>query len=132
MFQISRQVDYAIQFLHRLAELEGGETMSLKRFSEESTISFAFLQKIARILKQAGLIESKQGTSGGYSLSVPLESISIKRVIDVLEGQYTIVDCAKGENMCSKSAACKTKGMWLKINRNITTELENTSIAQFS
>ena len=124
-------MDYAIQLLNRLAELEVGETLSLKTFSKESTISFAFLQKIARILKQAGFVESKKGTSGGYSLNVMAGSISIKKVIDALEGPYTIVDCAKGENMCSKSGSCKTKNMWLQINKTITTELENTSIAEF-
>lgn len=131
MFQISRQVDYAVQLLARLATLKSDETLSLKTFSKESNISFLFLQKIARQLKRAQLIQARKGINGGYALAVPLEQISIRSVTEAVEGPYALVDCAKGEHMCSKSGTCKTKTMWLAINKGILDQLENTSIAHF-
>lgn len=132
MFEISRQVDYSIQLLARLGKLSPEESLSLKMFSEESNISFLFLQKIARSLKQAGLITAHKGTHGGYKLSRPVVDISIKSVIEAVEGPFGIVDCAKGDHACFKSATCTTKQMWLSINKDIVSKLETTSIAHFS
>ncbi len=131
MIQISRQVDYAVQFLTRLAALQNRETLSLKSFSKESSISFLFLQKIARLLKKAGFIEAHKGIHGGYSLTISIENISIKSVIEAVEGPYGIVDCAKGEHACSKSGSCQTKYLWQAINKDIVTQLEKTPIAAF-
>lgn len=131
MIQISRQVDYAVQLLIRLGTLQNNETLSLRSFSKESNISFLFLQKIARLLKQAGLIVAHKGIHGGYSLAVPIEKISIKSAIEAVEGPYGIVDCTKGDHACTKSGNCQTKYLWQAINKDIVTHLENTSIAAF-
>ncbi len=126
MFQVSKQVDYAIALVGRLAELDQKQCLSLKKFSTESNISFLFLQKIARSLKQAGLVDSTKGPTGGYRIAKQIGKITLKDIIDAVEGGYSVVDCIKDENLCKKTRACKTKKIWRKMQKNIINELENT------
>jgi len=132
MFTVSRQVDYAIQLVHRLAQLNENETLSLRVFSEESNISFLFLQKIARSLKLQGLVDSTKGARGGYKLGRLADQISVKDIIDAVEGPYAVVECAKVDHGCTKVTTCKTKDMWQEINKDITAKLETMSVLEFS
>ena len=78
MIKLNRQVDYAMQFIFRLSKAKNDQHISLKKFSTESNISFLFLQKIAKALRQAGLVRAELGPQGGYSLQKPIESITLK------------------------------------------------------
>lgn len=126
MFQVSRQVDYATQLVQRLAELKEKETLSLRVFSNESNISFLFLQKIARALKKAGIVDSTKGSRGGYFLCADMRNVSLKTIFEAIEGPYGVVDCAKGN--CSKASGCTTKNIWLEINNDIMQKLEQTPV----
>lgn len=132
MFTVSRQVDYAIQLVHRLAQLNENETLSLRVFSDESNISFLFLQKIVRSLKGAELVISSKGARGGYKLGRSADHISVKDIIDAVEGPYAVVECAKVDHGCTKVSTCKTKDIWQDLNQEITAKLEAMSVIEFS
>ncbi|MBI2989578.1 MAG: Rrf2 family transcriptional regulator [Candidatus Magasanikbacteria bacterium] len=128
MFQISKQVDYAIQLINRLIILKAGKALSLRVFSEESSISFLFLQKIARQLKQHKLIASSKGKKGGYYLMRSPTTISLKDVIEAIEGPYGVVVCMKNPKLCNKVDRCKTRHVWQGLNDKVLRELEQTKI----
>jgi Rrf2 family transcriptional regulator, iron-sulfur cluster assembly transcription factor len=128
MFQLSRQVDYAIQLVTRLAEVQEGESLSLKKFSTESNISFLFLQKIARALKAAGIIASRQGVQGGYYLVIPGDKLNLRQIIEAVEGPITAEECLKCEVRCGEEAHCSTRKVWNEVETNLTTLLEQTHI----
>ena len=128
MLQITRQSDYAIQLVNRLAKLEPRERLSLRPFSRESNISFLFLQKIARQLKQARIIEATLGPSGGYRLKKPAKSISLKDIVEAVEGACGIVDCLKAESVCNKMGNCQSRKVWKKVNTKILKMLNDTLI----
>lgn len=128
MFQISKQVDYAIQLIHRLALLKEGETLSLRTFSEESSISFLFLQKIARQLKENNILVSSKGSKGGYYLKRPASEISLREAIEAIEGPYGVVNCMKNKKLCNKIGICKTRPVWKNLNEMVLRELEQTKI----
>lgn len=128
MLQITRQSDYAIQLVSRLANLKSSERLSLRQFSKESTISFLFLQKIARRLKQAGLIDSLKGSRGGYILKNSTKNISFKDIVEAIEGSCGVVDCVKGKHLCNKVKKCQNQDVWQKVNNDILKMLENTFV----
>ena len=128
MLQITRQSDYAIQLVNRLASLAEGERLSLRQFSNESTISFLFLQKIARLIKRAGIIDSRKGAKGGYVLKKSAKSISFKDIVETIEGPYGVVDCVKNKHLCNKIKHCQGQDAWRKVNNDILKMLENTFI----
>ncbi|MEK7084492.1 MAG: Rrf2 family transcriptional regulator [Patescibacteria group bacterium] len=131
MFKIRKHVDYAIQLLVGLSAVSEGTVVSLQRFSKESTISFLFLQKIARDLRTAGMIHSVKGAGGGYVLSKPLEHISLLDVIHALEGSYAIAPCNVKGACCGKEKTCRIKNPMKRVNDRLMQEMQDIPISAF-
>lgn len=130
MIKISKQVDYALQLIVELSNLEENSILSLKKFSLKSNISFLFLQKIARFLKQSGIILSAKGKTGGYKLAKPINKISIREVVEAVDGPYGATDCAKsGGGCCNKKTNCSVKKGMEKMNKQIMRYLESETVA---
>lgn len=129
MIKISKQVDYAFQLIAELAKLEGSASLSLKKFSLKSSISFLFLQKIAKMLREAGIIQSVKGKNGGYMLVKTIEKLSAKEVIEAVEGRYSAIDCAGNAKCCAKNRQCSMKTGFQIINTQINEYFANLKIA---
>jgi len=97
-------------------------------FSNQSNISFLFLQKIAKSLREADLIISAKGKKGGYKLIKPISSINLKEVIEAVEGQYGVVNCTKSCH-CERSKICNLKNGLNKVNQQITQYMESLKIS---
>ncbi|MBP9732344.1 MAG: Rrf2 family transcriptional regulator [Candidatus Magasanikbacteria bacterium] len=108
MLSISKQTDYAVELILALSKLKESELLSLRVFSKQSTISFLFLQRIAKSLREAGLIESVRGINGGYRLLKPASAISFREVIEAVQGPFAVLACTKREK-CGLEAMCTAK-----------------------
>jgi len=128
ILQVSRQADYGVQLVRRLAQLDPGARLSLREFSGESNISFLFLQKIARRLKQTKIIDSTKGAHGGYFLVRAADGLMLKDVVEAIEGRFGLVDCIKNPGTCHKTQACSTRPLWEKINQEMAQLLATTPI----
>ena len=131
MIKISKQTDYALQFLIELSKLKKGELLGLRKFSNKSSISFLFLQKIAKSLKTAGLIEAMQGKSGGYYLNKSIKRISLKEVIEAVGGQYGVADCSKDCN-CDHTKTCNLKEGLDKVNKQVIKYIDSLKISDLN
>ena len=129
MFSISKQADYALQFLLELSILPDGEWLSVRVFANERTISFLFLQKIVRKLKQSGYVKATKGVNGGYRLAVEAGDISLKHIIEAVEGPYTSAACLKGEH-CPIEDKCTSKPVFSFVQRDIIQSLEKYTLQQ--
>ncbi|HYE60284.1 MAG TPA: Rrf2 family transcriptional regulator [Candidatus Kapabacteria bacterium] len=131
MFKMSRQADYALQFLTELARLPDGEFLSIRTFATKSTISFLFLQRIAAALRHAGIVSAVKGAAGGYYLARPIQNITVKDVIEAVDGPFGMVACQTPGKTCSKEGVCTTKETMKQLNDQISTLLSHTSIRTF-
>ncbi len=118
MLSISKQTDYAVELILALSKLKEGELLSLRTFSKQSTISFLFLQRIARSLRGAGFIESVRGINGGYRLIRPAHQISFRDVIEAIEGPFGVIACSKDE-VCKLEAICTAKNSLRSVETEI-------------
>ena len=118
MFSFRRETDYAIQFLKQLAYSKN--EISLKEVSESIGVSFLFLQKIARKLRLAKIVESEQGASGGYKLAVLPNHLSLYQIIAITEGQCALLPCLGKNNFsCTKQKTCHLKSKVVKLNKEL-------------
>ncbi len=85
MFALKKETDYAVQLLQYL-NTKKKNFVSLREFAEKSGISFWFLQKIARKLNLAGIIEAEQGVNGGYRMHAA-KNLSLHKVFEIMEGK---------------------------------------------
>jgi len=89
VFALKKETDYAVQLL-RYLKTKKKVFISLREFSEKSGISFWFLQKIARKLNLAGIIEAEQGVKGGYRMHAPAKSLNLYKVFETMEGKMAV------------------------------------------
>lgn len=120
MLTLRRETDYAVQLLKRLRTVKKGECVSLHTVAEETGFSFLFLQKIARKLRQSGLIIARQGVEGGYELGIPAKKITLQRIIESTEGGCQLCPCLPTDHCpITKKKKCKTSAQMSKLNKKI-------------
>jgi Rrf2 family protein len=131
--QFSKKVDYGLFLLLTLLKGTGGIT-SLRRIADENHISFYFLQKIALQLREAGLIKSERGKLGGYRLKRPPEKITVKDVIEALEGPIAVTQCLPQSGCrqrCSRENFCSARYGLQYVNEKIINSLNEITLINF-
>lgn len=84
--RLSRQVQYALCGIFDLAYNGAGEPVHVRRVGERQQIPHAFLEQIFQRLRRAGLVRGKRGPGGGFLLTRPPSEISLREVVEAIEG----------------------------------------------
>jgi len=84
--RFSLQVQYAICSVFDLAYNGQGEPVQVRVVSERQGIPARYLEQIFRRLRQADLVVSKRGPGGGYTLARPASQITLRDVVEAVEG----------------------------------------------
>jgi Rrf2 family protein len=86
--KISVKVDYAARVMAELARLHGtGELAQIERLSRAEAVPANFLAQILIKLRDHGLITSRRGNHGGYTLARAPEKISLYDILMAVEGR---------------------------------------------
>src|SRR5437763_2723456 len=86
--KVSLQVDYACRVMAELARLHGsGELAQIERLAQAEAVPANFLAQILLKLRDHGLIASRRGNQGGYSLARAPEEISLYDILVAVEGR---------------------------------------------
>jgi len=129
--QITRKTDYAVRCVQYLAEHAGSVTM-IGEIAEQMRIPRTFLAKIVQKLGRAGLVVSRRGVNGGFTLGREPEAISLYDVILVMEGPVVLNACAVHGRECDMSNRCSVHPVWLRLRADIEQKLKGQSFADFA
>jgi Rrf2 family protein len=100
----------------------------LKDIAKKEEISEKYLSQLVIPLKASGLISSSRGAHGGYRLAKPLSQITLKDIIQVLEGNLSLVECVKNPSVCSRVSKCVTRDIWEKLDETISGVLSSVTL----
>jgi len=101
---VKRDTDYALRALKRLACEQG--VVPVSALAEKEAVPEKFLRKIMQKLQQAGIVESRQGPFGGYVLSLPASQVTLRGVMDVVQGPLVFNECFANPGICDRVADC--------------------------
>jgi Rrf2 family protein len=87
--RFSHQVQYAICGVFDLAYNGRGAPVQIRMISERQAIPSRYLEQIFQRLRRAGLVTSKRGPGGGYTLSRSPDRITLRDVIEAVEGPFS-------------------------------------------
>jgi len=79
-------------------------------------------------LRAAGLVQSIRGAHGGYSLAKSPGEITLKDVVDVLEGGTCLVDCVENSATCPRSRVCASRDVWSVVSDQISRTLGSITL----
>lgn len=128
MIRLSTKGQYGTRFMVNLALHYNKGYVLLKNIAQSEDISAGYLEQIIPPLKTAGLILSHRGIHGGYSLAKSPSQITIKDIIQVLEGPLSLVECVDSPSVCEKVNFCVTRDVWKKLGENISQTLESVTL----
>ena len=97
--RITLESDYALRILTAMARYDG--VTDAKTISEDTSVTPRFTLKILHKLVQGDLVQSYKGVNGGYKLKVSPENITLKTVIELIDGPIAIARCLDSDEGCS-------------------------------
>lgn len=127
MLKISTKTRYAIRALVEMAS-DSGRLHLLDQIALHQKISRKYLENIFALLKKGGIVQSKVGKNGGFYLCKSLESITLLKVYELMEGELEIVSCQNTKKRCSRISFCPVSPVWSKINLQIKEILASRSL----
>lgn len=90
---LSQKARYALRALTSLSERYNTGPVLIEAISKQKKIPLKFLESILLQLKQAGLLESRRGRTGGYLLAMPPNKIPLAKVIRIIDGPIAMLPC---------------------------------------
>jgi Rrf2 family protein len=132
LMQIPRRVDYGLRAVIYLSNRDPEKCCPIAEIAKQQRVPRKFLEKIVQDLIRSGLIKSKRGSSGGYTLARPAEDISLFDVIQAIEGPLAVNACLDEHLGCDQSPSCTMQGVWSDVQRKITEMLTQTTIADLT
>ena len=128
MLKITRLADYAVSIIYAFSGSEK-EILSSQDIIEKTKLHKATVNKLLAQLVKTNFLEPFRGTKGGYRLKKDLDNISIRELIEAIEGPVLLTDCLnKNANNCNLFDVCNTKYIWSFVNTEINNTLENIKI----
>jgi Rrf2 family protein len=100
----------------------------LKDIAKEEEISEKYLSLIIIPLKAAGFVTSTRGAHGGYTLAKKPSAITLKEIVELLEGDTCLVDCVKNPSACSRSNTCASRDLWTIVSDKISDTLGSMTL----
>lgn len=128
--RITLESDYALRIISALAT--HNEKVDAKTLSDEISVSQRFTLKILHKLVQSNLVKSYKGVKGGYKLNVSPESITLKTVIELIDGPIAISRCLDSSECCSMNpdkTACVYHHIFDTISLDVAKKLQGITIS---
>jgi len=90
---LSKKAKYGLHALGKLAEEHGKGPTLISDIAASEKVPHKFLELILLDLKRKGILQSKKGKGGGYSLSRAPSLITVGEVIRALDGPIALLPC---------------------------------------
>ena len=124
------KADYAVRAAVELAA--AGELVTAEHIAQAQGIPVNFLENILRDLRRGGIVDSRRGQQGGYTLARPAAEISVADVIRAVEGPLANVRGHPPEDLEYDGSAAKLRDVWVALRASVRSVLERVSLADLA
>ncbi|MGE4169952.1 MAG: Rrf2 family transcriptional regulator [Candidatus Margulisiibacteriota bacterium] len=126
--KLTKSADFAIRIVTYLATEEKSVTMPF--LAETLGIPYNNLSKLVQVLAKSSIIQTRQGKNGGIQLLQDAATLSLKKIIDAIDGPTRLANCIPNEKACTLSGSCLFKEALQDIQVQIDALFDNVKIAQ--
>ena len=132
--QFTKAEEYGIFGVLYLAGKQGNKVTPLSEISETQHIPEKFLAKIFQSLSKAGIIRSHRGVRGGFTLARPASEITVKDVLETIQGPYHLMKCLHDTEACTEDKAdqCALREVVLLAEKKLVEVFEQYSVADLA
>lgn len=125
--KISTKGRYGLRALVDMAANGQGEAVSLIQTARRQNLSLNYLEQVFGTLRKAGIVVSVKGAGGGYKLAREASDITVKEILEALEGVFSIIDRNSEETPDAVETAIKEL-VWDEIDKRVNHLLEGRTL----
>ena len=118
------EADYAVRIVEFLAE-QNCKT-DARTIAEQAQVPLRFALKILRTLVSKEIIKSYKGAKGGYQLARPAKEITLREVIEAVEGPYILSRCQSDAYTCGHTS-CRFHQVYHEVSQLVREKLESVN-----
>jgi Rrf2 family iron-sulfur cluster assembly transcriptional regulator len=107
---------------------EGGP-ISVGSLSEREHISPIFLEQIFFKLRKAGIVSSVRGPGGGFCFARPLDTLTLKEILDAAGEEMDVSHCDKNSPACERIGKCMSHRVWADLAEVVNGYFGNLTLA---
>jgi Rrf2 family protein len=144
MLRISKKADYAVFLLGCIARegaFPGGtaasSVVSAHEIARQSHLNKSVVANLLKVFARVGLLESVRGLKGGYRLAQTPQSVTLRQILQAVDGPFTLVDCLKSPtdagadaHQCSLITFCPTKNPMRLVHERIARLFDEITLAE--
>ena len=130
--QLSRQADYAVRILLDVASAGDGVPVSARQIARRQLVPYPFLRKIASSLASAGFVDTRRGRGGGITLAQPAEGITLRQIVEAMEGPILLNRCLIAPGTCSLDRVCPVHLVWRRVQEDLLGLLGSVTLADLA
>ena len=128
--QFTKAEEYGMFGALYLAEMETDRVVPLSEISQAMDIPEKFLAKIFQSLSKGGIIRSHRGVRGGFTLARDSHNITVREVLETIQGPYHLMRCTEDMSLCSKGCEfCSLREVLLLAENRLTSVFDAFSLA---
>ena len=117
--KVNTKVRYGLRAILQIADAHGGGPVPVSAIAQTQEISSKYLEQVIGALRRAGLVTSRKGVRGGYTLVREPAAITLWEIISALDNQTALVDCVLEPEVCDRSDDCLTRSIWTLLSRRM-------------
>lgn len=130
--RLRRETEYALRALIFLTQQPAGTVCPASKIAEAQGIPGGFLSKILQKLLSHGLLRSHRGHQRGYSLARLPDEISLREILETVEGADLFERCLFWEHRCGDGDPCLLHREWRQIKPRLLTQLKQRTLADLA
>ena len=131
--RLSRRSEYGLRALVDLVRHDDGAPVALAALAERNNLPTKFLEQIMAILKHGGIVRTTLGAHGGYALAADPSTVSIGRVIRLLDGALAPLPCVSlryySRCSCPDESTCAVRDVMIDVRDAMLEILDRESLA---
>jgi Rrf2 family protein len=129
---IRRNTDYALRAAVELAGRFGLEPVATKELADRQDIPYQLACKLLQRLNKSRIVKSTMGPAGGFLLNRNPSKITVRQVVEAVQGPVRLNRCLFEKGFCRLSRRCSVNPELGRLQKKINAFLDGLSLRQLS
>jgi Rrf2 family protein len=134
--RLSRRSEYGLRTLVDLVRHDGTGPVALGVLAKRNNLPSKFLEQIMATLKHGGIVRTTLGAHGGYALAADPSTVTIGRVVRLLDGALAPLPCVSlrfyGRCSCPDEATCPLRDVMIDVRDAMLEILDKETLAELA
>lgn len=130
--KFSTSNEYAVHALVYVARTQARGPVQLAEVARAIKVPESYLRKVFQLLARRGIVATQRGAKGGVTLARDAGSVTLRDVVEAVDGSVPSWTCLKVQRGCSVTEVCPVKSAFDEAGRRMAEVLEATSIGDLA